>query len=177
VHESTIALLGLTPNQAHELNVSLAKFLQRLRAEEVKHAYVKVGTDGSEQIVVEPFERSDVIAALLVEVNDRLGSGITDFVKERLPYDFNLVVGNFEMRTYVEKYADGVEREVFATTQFTKPQPVKIPDVSPRQWVLSPSTIKVRVNSLMRDGHSSRTRHLWSAIDRLPRRGPDANSK
>ena len=176
VNESTIAVLGLSPNQAHELNVSLAKFFDQLRAEEVKHAYVKVGADGSEEIVVPPFDRKELIDALTTELNESLGPAITDFVNERLPYDWNLAAANPEMRAYIEKSNDGKDREVFETTSRQKPQPIKVPGVSPERWP-SISTAKNRTVVPLRETHYFRAQHLWTAMNQLPRRGPEAGTK
>ena len=177
VHESTIAVLGLSPNQAHALNASLTQFFNRLRAEEVKHAYVEVSADGSEKIVVPAFDRKDLIDALTTELDESLGPAITDFVNDRLPYDWNLAAGNVEMLSYIQKGNDGQDREIFQRTTASKPQPVKLPGPSPERTVFSAPTQKSSTNIPLRDDHYFRARHLWAAIYQLPRRGPETGSK
>ena len=177
VNGATIAMLGLSPNQAHQLNASLGKFFNRLRDEEVKHAYVTVSADGSEEIVVPAFDRKELIDALMTELDESLGPAIADFVNDRLLYDWNLAAGNFEMRSYIQKGNDGKDREVFERTTASKPQPIKLPGMSPERTVFSAPTQKNRTNIPLRDDHYFRARHLWAAIYQLPRRDPETGSK
>lgn len=182
VDESTIAVLGLSPNQAHALNGSLGTFFNRLRAEEVKHAYVNVSADGSEEIVVPAFDRKELIDALSIELDESLGHGIADFVNERLPYDSTLAAGNFEMRSYIEKGIDGKDREAFERTLAAMSVPIKIPvdrGASEERTVWTPPTVKLRTMSSRRDGddHEFRMRHLWAAIYQLPRSDVETGSK
>lgn len=182
VHASTIAVLGLTPNQAHALNASLGTFFNRLRAEEVKHAYVKVNADGSEEIVVPAFDRKELIDALTIELDESLGHGIADFVNERLPNDSTLAAGNFEMRSYTEKGKDGKDREAFERTLASKPVQISVPvarGASEERMIWTAPTVKLTTWSSRRDGddHDFRMRHLWAAIYQLPRRGVETGSK
>jgi hypothetical protein len=50
-------LLGLNAEQAKELQFALFKLLDDVRVEEVKNAYVRVKSDGSQEVVVTPFDR------------------------------------------------------------------------------------------------------------------------
>ena len=106
-NQGVIALLDLTPSEAKELNMDLESFIDRLRAAEKKHAYVLAGSDGSEQIVVEPFDRGPLIRKFRETVAGHLSQNVADFCTEQMLYDQSLAPGNGEVRLYLETDENG----------------------------------------------------------------------
>jgi hypothetical protein len=89
---SETELLTLTPS---ELNPDLGAFLDRLRPAEKKHAFVLRGSGGSEQIVVEPFDRGPLIRKFRETVAGHLVQNVADFCAEQMLYDITLALGNW----------------------------------------------------------------------------------
>lgn len=108
-----VSLLELTPDQAAEINSEITRLLVGLQAEEVKHAYVLVMSDGSEKIVVPPFDRQSLVMAFRSAVGATNGDDIAEFLSRQMPHDRNLVVENAEMSVHNEKDPTGTDLVVY----------------------------------------------------------------
>ncbi len=168
LNEATVALLELTPEQAKVLEASIRKLLDQLCVEELAHAYVSTNEKGDEQIVVPAFDRTQFIETLRADPASQLGTVIADFVNERLPYDDYLAVRNSEIRAYIEQGSDGKDREVFERTASSRVHEGQVPGFAEK--VRTSGVTKFRTLSFLKDEFNFRTRHLWDAKDRLPRR-------
>ena len=171
VNEAAVALLELTPSQAHDLQASLGSFLMRLRAAELAHAYVRKGAKSDEEIVVASFDRGEIIETLRSDLTTRLGPAVAEFIKARLPYDAILSAGNGEMRAYLQQEG-GREWDVFSRTLAVKPRQAEMPGRVPgtTQLLTMPPVEHLTSRVQRQEQFNFRTRHLWAAIDRLPRR-------
>lgn len=107
VSEGVIQLLDLNPTEFKGLNEDLSQFVERVREAEKKKAYVLVGSDGSEQIVVPPFDRGPLIQQFREKVERELGKNVADFCAQQMLYDSALAVGNAEVRVYIEPGEQG----------------------------------------------------------------------
>jgi hypothetical protein len=100
--EGVIGLLELNPTEVKGLNEDLAAFVELLRAAEKRNAYVQVGSDGSEELVVTSFDRGPLIKQFRKAVEQRLGKNVADFCAEQMLYDRCLALGNAEVRIFIE---------------------------------------------------------------------------
>ena len=169
--DSAVALLDMTPEQAQQLNAIFGAFLDNLRREEVKHAYVEIDAEGNEQIVVPPFDRTGFINALRSEVSLRINPVVGGFISEGIQYDGNLAVGNFKMRVYLKREifkeigdTSGSEFETFERNVAVRPHLV-----NGRPGPLVRKLISKRKYS-EKTGFDIRTRHLWNVVSDLPKR-------
>jgi hypothetical protein len=162
VNDAMATLLGLTSSQTQQLNEAVGTFITRLQAEELRYAYVTVNTDGSEEIVVPPFDRTKTIETLRAELSSHLSPQIAELVEERIRFDPTLAVGNREMRAYIETGNDGATREVFVRKVETGPTTFEGKEFF--------SVQTLRSHALVRGEYRFRTRHLFTAIDQLPRK-------
>ena len=99
--------MELPPEQVQSVNSVIERFLDRLRAQEIAHAYVSVDPNGNEQIVVRPFDRTKIVEAFRNELQTAGGSDVAQFLANRATFDATLAAGNWEMRAYVEHTPDG----------------------------------------------------------------------
>ena len=93
-------LLELTPEQAKTLQDSVSSLLDDVRAEELKNAYVRVKSDGSQEVVVTPFDRGPLLEKFRASLASTLGSDVADFCAGEALFDRTLAVGNKEVRIY-----------------------------------------------------------------------------
>jgi hypothetical protein len=100
--EGAILLLDLNPTEVKAVNEQLAQLVERVREVEKKNAYVRVGADGSEEIVVPPFDRGPLLKKFRETVEKDLGKNVADFCAEQMLYDLSLALGNAEVRIYIE---------------------------------------------------------------------------
>ena len=107
------ALLELQPEETEVLNGELRSFIGRLKAAELEHAYVLVREDGSEQIVVAPFDRNPVIKTFRDAVAAKSGDNVANFLAEQMRYDSTLATEKAEIRFYMETDKEGVDRVAF----------------------------------------------------------------
>lgn len=156
--EAAVALMELSPEQAQSVNLVIEKFLDRLRAEEIAHAYVSVDKDGNEQIVVRPFDRTKMIEAFRNELQTAGGAEVARFIADRSTSNSTLAAGNWEMRAYREQTQAG-EKEAFERTLEAPVSTYKGRAMPPDLKLVSKSTV----------GLQTRIRHLFAAMDQLPR--------
>ena len=100
--QGVIELLELNPTEVKGLNEDLGELVERVRTAEKKSAYVRVGVDGSEEIVVPPFDRGPLIKKFREKVEQDLGNNVADFCAEQMLYDSSLALGDAEVRLYIE---------------------------------------------------------------------------
>ena len=93
-------LLELTPEQANVLQDGISTLLDDVRAEELKNAYVRVKSDGSQEVVVAPFDRGPLLRKFRETLAPTIGSDEADFCAREALYDSTLAVGNKEVRIY-----------------------------------------------------------------------------
>ena len=157
--EAAAALLELPPEQAQAVNLAIDRFLDRLRTEEVAHAYVSVDPNGKEQIVVRPFERAKMIEAFRNELQTAGGADVAQFLGNQATFNPTLAAGNWEMRAYIEHTPDGRDMEVFVRTLDALVVTVDGHDLPPRERLISKGSL----------GSDARIQHLLAAINQLPR--------
>jgi len=166
MNDAAISLLSLSSAKASELSDSISSFLLKLKAAEITHAYVAVGPDGREEVVVPAFDRTQLLDNFQRDVASKLGAEIGDFVRERLSFDSVLAVRNDEMRASRERDQNGREWEIFARTTAGEPVMLNGREVG--------GTMKVRSRIPVDNKLSSRTGHLFAAYEKLPRRSEDS---
>ena len=93
-------LLELTPEQANMLHDGISTLLDDVRAEELKNAYVRVKSDGSQEVIVAPFDRGPLLRKFRETLATTIGSDEADFCAREALYDNTLAVGNKEVRIY-----------------------------------------------------------------------------
>jgi len=169
VSETAVSILRLTDAQAKQLNDSLNRFVDRLKQEELAHAFVTVNSTGKEEIVIPPFDRKPIIQGLQVDINSRLGNTVAEFVEARLPFDDTIASSNNEMRVYLERGKDGIDREVFVRTVECEPLVYQ----GREQF----RTEQIRTSAIFRTEFRARTKHLFTAIDKLPRHQIDSGKQ
>lgn len=166
--KGAIALLDLTPAQSKELNQELGGFIERLRAAELKNAYVFVKSDGSEEIVVSPFDRGPLLNDFRASVAAKVGENVADICAKQMPYDSTLAVENAEMRVYIEKGVDHQDTVVFerkVRRREVEDSMGPMPSMKPRAKTAN-FINKVPVDQ----GFNIRYRHLFDAENTLPRK-------
>ena len=168
-NQAVLDLLDVNSSQIEELNGVLKRFLTSLQSEELAHAHVATTSDGGEEIVVGAFDRVKLISKLRDDIARILGKDAGDFVAGRTYYDTDLAVGNSELRLSIERGNDGFDRLVVD-------QHIRAPDALDSETPIlrgevtfAPTTHEV-VKRLLGKGVDPRFSHLFSAVDRLPRR-------
>lgn len=157
--EAATALMELSPEQEQSVNLAIERFLDRLRAEEIAHAYVSADPNGNEQIVVRPFDRTETIKAFRHELQAAGGPEVAQFLGEQAAFSPALAAGNWEMRAYVEHTSDGKDMDVFVRTRDTPVYTGSVRNLPPQERVISKTSL----------GSQTRIRHLFAAMDQLPR--------
>ena len=163
LNRGVIALLDLTPSEAKELNMDLESFIDRVRAAEKKHAYVLAGSDGSEQIVVEPFDRGPLIRKFRETVAAHLSQNVADFCAEQMLYDQALALGNGEVRLHLETDENGRDLMVISRSVHRRNptgDPKREGDAAPPMVTRMPAQKDFGI----------RYRHLATAVKTLPRK-------
>jgi len=112
--KGAIALLDLKEAEVALLNQELASLMERLKAAELAKAYTLVERDGSEKIVVAPFDRRPLLDTFRKAVESKLGENVADFCTEEMLFDSTMCVGGFEVRIYTERGGDGGETLVIS---------------------------------------------------------------
>ncbi len=172
IHEDVIKLLGLSSAQAQHLNEMLASFVERLRSEEISHAYVSVSRAGEEEIVVPGFpvfDRTDILTRFRDEVASKLGADIGAFIAEEISWDNTLAVGNFELRLRVERGDDALDRLV-VTREVRAPEQWGSLSVTPDGFKVNHgATVRMTATSILQLGIDPRYTHLLSAMQTLPK--------
>lgn len=167
--KAVIDLLELTPQQAQGINDSFRMFLERLRSNELIHAYVSVSANGNEEIVVSPFDRSALVMLLRNEISSKAGADVGAFFAEQLAFDGTLAVVNAEMRVAVETGSDGADRVTFKR----KIQNPQAPDEKTPYTVGGvrfAATNTITTAGLLGSDIGPRLKHLFAAEKNLPRR-------
>lgn len=157
--DAAAALMELQPEQARSVNLAIDRFLDRLRAEEIAHAYVSVDPNGNEQIVVRPFDRTKMIEAFRNELQTAAGTDVAQFLGNQATSNPTLAAGNLEMRAYVEHTPTGEDQEFFVRTLETPINTIDGRDLPPR----------IRMTSKLTLGTGTRIQHLFAAMNQLPR--------
>ena len=93
-------LLELTPEQANMLQDGISTLLDDVRAGELKNAYVRVKSDGAQEVIVAPFDRGPLLRKFRETLATMIGSDEADFCAREALYDNTLAVGNKEVRIY-----------------------------------------------------------------------------
>jgi hypothetical protein len=159
LNRGVIALLDLTPSEGKELNMDLESLIDRLRAAERKHAYVLLGSDGSEQIVVESFDRRPLIRKFRETVAGHLSQNVADFCAEQMLNDRTLALGNGEVRLHLE--ADENGRDMMVVSRGNPAgDPTREGDAAPPLATRMPAQKDFGI----------RYRHLGTAAKTLPRK-------
>lgn len=163
ITRGVVALLDLTPSESKELNMDLESFIDRLRGAEKKHAYVLARSDGSEQIVVEPFDRGPLIRKFRETVAGHLSQNVADFCAEQMRYDATLALGNGEVRLHIETDENGRDLMVLSRgvhRRNSTGDPKWEGDAAPPVVTRLPAQKDFGI----------RYRHLGSAVKTLPRK-------
>lgn len=176
-------LLELTPEQTKGAQDAISALLDEVRAEELKNAYVRVKSDGSQEVVVAPFDRGPLLRKFRETLASTIGSDAADFCAREALYDSTLAVGNKEVRIYTQRglakyeavipmegnmasYAERmkdrerlmISRGVHRRNSLHKPE-WEGEAAPPSEGVLSNTA-----------DYGARYRHLQEAIARLPRK-------
>lgn len=158
-----ISLLELTPSQVNDINSEIKSWMARLQAEEVKHGYVLVKKDGSEWVVVAPFDRGPLLTEFQTAVAARNGHEIGKFLSGQMQFDSNCAVENREMSVHIEKGSDGNELIVFRRETKSRD-----PRNGPGQY--RPGEVGLWVDKYHPgEGYAVRYQHLLDAAGSLPR--------
>jgi len=115
--QGVIELLELNPTEVKGLNEDLGELVERVRTAEKKSAYVRVGGDGSEEIVVPPFDRGPLIRKFRDKVEKDLGKNVATFCAEQMLYDSSLALGNAEVRLYIEPKSETNGRDMLVISR------------------------------------------------------------
>jgi hypothetical protein len=112
--KGAMALLDLKEAEVALVNLELASLMERLKAAELAKAYTLVERDGSEKIVVAPFDRRPLLDTFRKAVASKLGENVADFCTEEMFFDPTMSVGGREVRIYIEPGDDGNETLVIS---------------------------------------------------------------
>lgn len=102
-------LLELTPEQTNLLRDGISTLLDDVRAEELKNAYVRVKSDGSQEVVVPPFDRGPLLGKFREALASSIGSDEADFCAREAFHDTTLAVRNTEVRIYTRRGPSQIE--------------------------------------------------------------------
>lgn len=179
-------LLELTPDQTNLLRDGISTLLDDVRAEELKNAYVRVKSDGSQEVVVPPFDRGPLLGKFRETLASTIGSDEADFCAREALYDTTLAVRNTEVRIYTRRGPTQNE------TMAAKNRPASLAQNlehmkdrerlmilrssywaknshKPEQEAVAGAPLDERVLSMTGD-YGPRYRHLQEAMARLPRK-------
>ncbi len=163
LNQGIIDLLELTPTEWKEINGELETLIDNVRTVELEKAYVRVKSDGSEEIVVAPFDRKPMIDKFRATVASQLGNNVADFLAEQVLYDAPLALGNAEVSIGTEKWIDGKEKQVIHCTVRRK-KPSDDPNLQGQAALLWTTTMVAEKDLGLR------FRHLSTAATTLPRK-------
>jgi len=162
-------LLGLTPGETQELSNAITRLMGKLRSAERANAYISVGADGGEEIVVPPFDRSSLVNQFRSEVGSRVSSEVAEFVSAQMTYDRKLSIRNSEVRLYIQRGADGLDRMVLTQESLRKDAVDAQTPIKSGLFNIAP-TLKVTTSVPVGSGQDSRYDHLFSSVEWLPKR-------
>jgi hypothetical protein len=153
LNDAVVALLEITPAETELLNAARGHFIDKLRTLEIENAHVLEKKDGSEVIVVSPFDRRPLLNEFRASVAAKLGNEIAKLCADMMQYDATLALENAEMRVHIEKHLRHGDEVVFK-----------------RQYRNRKNTF-IYIEHLPLDGEVGvRNDHLFSAKPGLPRK-------
>ncbi len=162
-------LLDLNSTQVEHVNGSLARFVERLRQEEVVHASIVMGPNGGEEIVIAAFDRGKLVRALRDEVSTSVDSDVASFIADQLAFDGTLAIANAETRVAIQSAADGADRLSF-TRQIQQPEAVDEYTPYSQGGIVFAATSTHITEGLLEPTILSRFSHLFAAEQELRRR-------
>lgn len=185
---NTAAMLELPAEKVNQINKLLRTFTDKLYAAEIAHAHVEVYKDFGEEIVVDAFDRNELLNTLKLNVGNVTNTAIATFIYDRLSHDYELGATNTDIRASIETPDDGINRITFSRYILSEkafspdvqihtldresmfkigPDGKRVLKFSPSE--LSPTTRTV-TTSLLKDKVPIRIRALFDAADQLPRK-------
>lgn len=169
INPAVATLLDLSAQEQKEVNAALSAFLLELRAAERSHAYVNVGKDGSEEIVVPAFDRANLIKTLRNRLAANGRSSVADFVAKQVIRDSTLSAVNSEMRLAIQRGDDGADR-VYFTREIPRPESEDTATpIRKGKFIVAPVN-QVTTASVLGGRLDPRVEHLFSSVDSMPKR-------
>lgn len=188
LNRNAAVLLEIPLEKIELINSHIKNYTAKLFAAEIANAHIEINGEIGEEIVVAAFDRTKLLEGLRLDISETISPAFGAFLFERFAHDRELGATNTEIRASIESNQNGSDRIVYKRTvlkneayspdiplqsesPLTRPTQ-RGPDgkIVPPPFIDDSPISTVVTKLLVRDNTPIRLRHLFDAIDKLPRK-------